>query len=129
MHAHDAVIAMDGTIDHYGYKIVGKDGAVLKSGKLDAEGRSERVFTEDMEELHAEIDMHDSQWQIVADGRHPIDTMAAAAGEPEAADGADEVVVEDNENMTTLSLSDAFAVDLDELPAELRGKTTTTKGP
>jgi type VI secretion system secreted protein VgrG len=70
---------------HYGYKIVGKDGAVLKTGTLDAEGKSERVFTEDMEELHAEIDMHDSTWQIAQDDRHAVETMTSAAAEALAA--------------------------------------------
>jgi type VI secretion system secreted protein VgrG len=63
---------------HYGYKIIGKDGAVLKTGKLDAEGKSERVFTEDMEELHAEIDVHNAKWQIARDERHAAELGADA---------------------------------------------------
>jgi type VI secretion system secreted protein VgrG len=144
---------------HYGYKIVGKDGAVLKRGKLDAEGKSERVFTEDMEELHAEIAIHDDKWQIAQDDRHPVEPMSAAsdalaaldgnvqpespiqqptlglfaqtqprrereAEQPDPADAADEVVIEDSEDMPTLSLSEEAVVELDELPAELRGKAS-----
>lgn len=77
----EALHTIGGKAAHYGYKIVGKDGAVLKSGKLDADGKSERVFTEDMEALHAEIDMHDSKWQIVPDERHPLDRAAADVAE------------------------------------------------
>ena len=71
---------------HYAYRIVSKDGAVLASGKLDAEGKSARVFTEDMEELHAEIDMHDSKWQVARDDRHVVDTPAVAAASAAAAE-------------------------------------------
>jgi type VI secretion system secreted protein VgrG len=69
---------LGGQAANYAYKIVGRDGAVLKMGKLDAEGKSERVFTEDMEELHAEIDMHDGRWQVARDDRHAVDTPAVA---------------------------------------------------
>jgi len=34
------------------------------------------VFTENMEELHVEIDMHDSKWAIREDERHSIDLPA-----------------------------------------------------
>lgn len=75
---------LGGKAAHYAYRIVGKDGAVLKTGKLDAEGKSERVFTEDMEELHAEIDMHGGKWQVAQDDHHAVDSPAMAS-----ADGAD----------------------------------------
>ena len=75
---------LGGKAANYAYRIVGKDGAVLKTGKLDDEGKSERVFTEDMEELHAEIDMHGGQWQVAQDDRHAVDTPALAP-----ADGTD----------------------------------------
>lgn len=54
------------------YKIVGKDGAVLKKGQLDEEGKSERVFTEDMEELQAEVQVYDD-WQFQEELRHDVD--------------------------------------------------------
>ena len=57
----------------YAYKILGKDGAVLDSGKLDDEGKTARVFTEDMEEVHVEVDVNQGKWQIFEDLRHEID--------------------------------------------------------
>lgn len=80
----DALHKMGGKAANYAYKIVARDGAVLKTGKLNAEGKSERVFTEDMEELHAEIDVHGGNWQVVRDVRHAIDQPA-----PEPAADAD----------------------------------------
>lgn len=80
----EALHMVGGKAANYAYKIVGKDGAVLKTGTLNAEGKSERVFTEDMEELHAEIDMHGGQWQVARDDRHAVDTPAIGP-----ADGAD----------------------------------------
>jgi type VI secretion system secreted protein VgrG len=73
----DVLHKVGGKAANYAYKIVTKDGAVLKTGKLDAEGKSERVFTDDMEELHAEIDIHGGKWQVVRDERHAIDRPAA----------------------------------------------------
>ncbi len=55
----------------FGYKIVGKDGAVLKKGKLDDEGKSERIFTEDMEELYAEVQVNE-KWQFHEEARQDI---------------------------------------------------------
>lgn len=74
----EALHMVGGKAANYAYKIVGKDGAVLKTGKLDAEGKSDRVFTEDMEELHAEIDMHGGRWQVAQDDRHAVDKPAIA---------------------------------------------------
>lgn len=59
----------------YAYKILGKDGAVLNSGKLDDEGKTARVFTEDMEEVHVEVDVNQGKWQIFEDLRHEIDDV------------------------------------------------------
>ena len=52
------------------YKILGKDGSVLQAGKLDEEGKTSRVFTEDMEELHVEIDHNNGKWQFLEDVKH-----------------------------------------------------------
>jgi type VI secretion system secreted protein VgrG len=63
------------------YKILAKDGSVLQSGKLDEEGKTARVFTEDMEELQVEIDHHNGKWQFMEEAKHdPV--MDAEEDEP-----------------------------------------------
>jgi len=52
------------------YKILAKDGSVLQKGKLDEEGKTARVFTEDMEELQVELDHNDGKWQFLEDVKH-----------------------------------------------------------
>jgi type VI secretion system secreted protein VgrG len=67
-----AMHMLDKGAGKFAYKLVGKDGAVLKQGRLDDEGKSERVFTEDMEELHAEVQVYD-KWQFQEEVRHDIE--------------------------------------------------------
>ena len=81
-----ALHKLGGKAAQYKYKIVGKDGAVLKTGKLDEEGKAERVFTEDMEELHAEVDMNDGKWAFHEEGRHD-DTSVGELLEDEVVQG------------------------------------------
>ncbi|CDG83226.1 type VI secretion system Vgr family protein [Janthinobacterium agaricidamnosum] len=71
----DVLHQVAGKAAGYAYKILTKDGAVLKTGTLDEEGKTERVFTEDMEELHVEIDVNQGKWQILEDIRHEIDEL------------------------------------------------------
>ncbi|MYN20131.1 type VI secretion system tip protein VgrG [Rugamonas sp. FT107W] len=66
----NALHMVDGVAANYAYKILAKDGSVLKAGKLDADGKTERVFTEDMEELHVEIDRNNGKWQFIEDVKH-----------------------------------------------------------
>lgn len=95
---------------NYAYKIVGKDGAVLKAGKLDGEGKAERIFTEDMEEVYAEVDVNRGKWQFVEDALHDPDD-----GDD---DEADEVAVPlgmellaDRSDMPVNVLKDMFQQD------------------
>jgi type VI secretion system secreted protein VgrG len=78
----DALHKVAGKAAGYGYKIVSKDGAVLQTGKLDESGKTARVFTEDMEELHAEVDVNQGKWQFLEDVKHDLgltsDDLAAA---------------------------------------------------
>jgi type VI secretion system secreted protein VgrG len=66
----DALTLAAGAAAGHAYKIVAKDGAVLQSGKLDQEGKTARVFTEDMEELHVEIDRNNGKWEFLEDVKH-----------------------------------------------------------
>lgn len=70
-----------GKAAQYAYKIVSKDGAVLKTGKLDDEGKAARVFTDDMEELHAEVDMNHGKWDVIQEARHELGNVAEEASD------------------------------------------------
>ncbi|WP_426318679.1 type VI secretion system Vgr family protein [Pseudoduganella sp. R-43] len=66
----DALYLAAGAAAGYAYKILAKDGSVLQSGKLDEEGKTARVFTEDMEELQVEIDRNNGKWEFLEDVKH-----------------------------------------------------------
>lgn len=66
----DALNLAAGAAAGYAYKILAKDGSVLQSGKLDDEGKTARVFTEDMEELQVEIDRNNGKWEFLEDFKH-----------------------------------------------------------
>jgi type VI secretion system secreted protein VgrG len=69
----DALTLAAGAAAGYAYKILAKDGSVLQSGKLDKEGKTARVFTEDMEELQVEIDRNNGKWEFLEDVKHDPD--------------------------------------------------------
>lgn len=118
----DSLHKAGGQAAHYAYKIVAKDGAVLGSGRLDAAGKSARVFTDDMEALHAEIDMQNGIWRFSEDARHAYEPTGDAglpdAGNPD--ESADDIVIGQLDAMTELSVSDPFPVEQDMLPADMR---------
>jgi len=72
----EALHQVAGAAAHHAYKIVAKDGSVLQTGKLDAEGKTARVFTEDMEELYVEVDRNHGKWQFLEDVRHDAEMDA-----------------------------------------------------
>ncbi len=95
---------------NYAYKIVGKDGAVLKSGKLDEEGKAERIFTEDMEELSAVVDVNQGKWQFVEEALHDVDDAVEEMVDEVAVPLGMELLA-DKTHMPVPVLQDMFKVD------------------